>query len=30
MRGAGTIMLGLLFGFWVAQRVYHRQTSSWT
>ena len=30
LRGAGTIMLGLLFGFWVAQRVYHRQTSSWT
>jgi SH3 domain protein len=30
LRGAGTIMLGLLFGFWVARRVYRRQTSNWT
>lgn len=29
--GAGTILLGLLFGFWLSRRIYHRHSSSgWT
>lgn len=30
IRGAGIILLGLLFGFWVARRIYHRKSSSWS
>ena len=30
LRGAGTILVGLLFGFWVGRRIYHRRsTSGW-
>jgi SH3 domain protein len=28
LRGAGTILIGLLFGFIVARRIYHRQAAS--
>jgi SH3 domain protein len=28
LRGAGTILIGLLFGFIVARRIYHRHASS--
>lgn len=29
--GAGTILLGLLFGFWLSRRIYHRHSpSGWT
>jgi SH3 domain protein len=30
LRGAGTILLGLLFGFWIGRRIYHRRnTGGW-
>lgn len=30
LRGAGTILLGLLFGLWVGRRIYHRRnTGGW-
>lgn len=30
LRGAGTILIGLLFGFWIGRRIYHRRnTSGW-
>lgn len=31
LRGAGTVLIGLLFGFWVGRRIYSRRTASgWT
>ena len=27
LRGAGTVFLGLLFGFWIGRRIYHRRNS---
>lgn len=31
LRGAGTILVGLLFGFWLARRIYNRRnTSGWS
>ncbi len=30
LRGAGTVLIGLLFGFWIGRRIYHRRnTSGW-
>ena len=30
LRGAGTILTGLLLGFWIARRIYHRRnTGGW-
>lgn len=29
LRGAGTVFLGLLFGFWVARRIYTRRSGWW-
>jgi len=30
LRGAGTVLMGLLFGFWVARRIYQKRSSgSW-
>lgn len=29
LRGAGVILLGLLFGFWIGRRIYHRRGSGW-
>lgn len=29
LRGAGVILLGLLFGFWVGRRIYHRRGGGW-
>jgi SH3 domain protein len=30
LRGAGTVLMGLLFGFWVARRIYQkRSTGGW-
>ena len=28
LRGAGTILIGLLFGFWIARRIYNRRNAS--
>ena len=28
LRGAGTVLLGLLFGFWVGRRIYNKRSSS--
>lgn len=30
LRGAGTIVIGLLFGFWVSRRIYFNRASSWS
>ena len=31
LRGSGVVLLGLLFGFWIARRIYHRRnTSGWS
>ncbi|MBT4162880.1 MAG: TIGR04211 family SH3 domain-containing protein [Gammaproteobacteria bacterium] len=31
LRGAGTILIGLLFGFWIGRRIYHRRnTGGWS
>jgi len=27
LRGAGTVLIGLLFGFWVARRIYQKRSS---
>ncbi|MEX2490070.1 MAG: TIGR04211 family SH3 domain-containing protein [Pseudomonadales bacterium] len=29
LRGAGVILLGLLFGFWIGRRIYHRHGGGW-
>lgn len=29
LRGAGVILLGLLFGFWVGRRIYHHRGGGW-
>ena len=26
--GAGTVLLGLLFGFWISRRIYHKRSDS--
>ncbi len=28
LRGAGTVLLGLLFGFWISRRIYHKHSDS--
>ncbi len=28
LRGAGTVLLGLLFGFWISRRIYHKRDNS--
>ena len=28
LRGAGTVLLGLLFGFWISRRIYHKHNNS--
>lgn len=28
LRGAATILIGLLFGFWVSRKIYHKRTST--
>lgn len=29
LRGAGVILLGLLFGFWIGRRIYHHRGGGW-
>lgn len=28
LRGAGTLLIGLLFGFWISRRIYHKRADS--
>jgi SH3 domain protein len=28
LRGGGTVLLGLLFGFWISRRIYHKRNNS--
>ncbi len=28
LRGGGVVLIGLLFGFWIARRIYHRRNNS--